>query len=284
MLDYRQARKTGICLESLRGEALDTVYVVDNSGDTAHSRELTATLESLRSQDIGFRIEQLGTGENLGFAAGVNLAIETDLGSQAPHDRYLLINNDAIAEPGLVACLQQALQPDSGICVAAPGIVSAAAGTEYTLSYNRYLGLLTRRATPFSFQYASGCCLLVDRSALEGDRLFDPDFFMYCEDACLCWRLQREGRTVSVAEEARVYHEAGASSRKAGLFYEYHTARGHVLMAFKVYRHPLEIPLMLVCRLASLSLRSLNRCIRYRSLVPAWAFLLAWYPASIRVN
>jgi len=284
VLDYRQAGKTGICLESLRGEELDTVYVVDNSGDTGHSRELTATLETLRDQDIGFSIVQIRPARNLGFAAGVNLAVRTDLDTEAPHDHYLLINNDATAEPGLLACLQETLQADTTTCIAAPGIVSEVSGTEYGIWYNRYLGLLTRRATPFSFKYTSGCCLLVDKSALQGDRLFDPAFFMYCEDACLCWRLMREGRKFRVSDEARVHHESGASSQKAGLFYEYHTARGHVLMALKAYRHPLEIPLMLACRLVSLFLRSLTRCIRYRSLVPARAFLLACYPASLRIN
>ena len=284
VLDYRQAGKTGICLKSLGTEQLDTVYVVDNSGDNEHSRELTVVLENLRSQGIDFRLEEIRPGRNLGFAAGVNLAIRTDLDSATPHDRYLLINNDAVAEPGLLGRLQQAMQGEKRVCVAAPAVVSDNSGTEYGIWYNRYLGLLTRQATPFSFEYASGCCLLVDKAALQGDRLFDPDFFMYCEDACLSWRLQRENRIFLVTDQARVHHEAGASSRKAGLFYEYHTARGHVLMAFKAYRHPLEIPLMLACRLVTLSLRSITRCIRYRSLVPAWALLLAWYPASFRVN
>ena len=226
----------------------------------------------------------INPGQNLGFAAGVNLAIRTDLDSEAPHDRYLLINNDATAEAGLLARLQQGMDEDDGTCIVAPAVVSGDSGTEYSIWYNRYLGLLTRRPTLLSFPYASGCCLLVDKAALLDDRLFDPDFFMYCEDACLCWRLRQQQKSFRVVGNARVHHEAGASSQKAGLFYEYHTTRGHILMAFKAYRFPLEIPLMLTCKFFSLALRSLVRCIRYRSLVPARAFLLAWYPARQRLN
>jgi GT2 family glycosyltransferase len=284
VLDYRKADLTGRCLASLMGEGLDTVYVVDNSADAGHSRKLTETLKKIRNQGIDYNIVAINPGLNLGFAAGVNFVIRTDLDSAAPHDRYLLINNDATAEAGLLTRLQQAMVEDSRTCIVAPAVVSGDSETEYNIWYNRYLGLLTRKPTPLSFEYASGCCLLVDKAALQGDRLFDPVFFMYCEDAYLCWRLQRDQQLFRVVENARVHHEVGASSKKAGLFYEYHTARGHILMAFKAYRHPLEIPLMLACRLVTLSLRSITRCIRYRSLVPAWALLLAWYPASVRIN
>lgn len=284
VLNYRKAQKTAACLDSLAGQGLDTVYVIDNSNDTASSRELRETLKRFDEDSPGYRLVCLTPDANLGFAGGVNYAIEKDRSNGAAHERYLLINNDATAMPGMLDKLQQALQTDERICMSAPSIISRDGTVEEGLWYNRYLGTLGHRPAPLSFRYASGCCMLINATSLQDGRLFDPAFFMYCEDAFLCWRLQQAGMEFRIIPEARIQHEEGASSQKAGLFYEYQTARGHILMAFRAYRQPLEVPLMLACRLVTLSLRSLSRCIRYRSPVPALALLLAWYPPALRLN
>lgn len=120
--------------------------------------------------------------------------------------------DDATAESGLLTRLQQAMEEDTRTCIVSAAVVSGDFETESSIWYNHYLGVLTRQPTLLSFAYASGCCLLVGKAALQDDHLYDLDLFMYCEDACLCWRLQRKQQIFRVAGDARIHHVAGASS------------------------------------------------------------------------
>jgi GT2 family glycosyltransferase len=284
LLNYRGAEKTIRCLESLVGQGLSTVIIVDNSDNEVCSGDLRKSIEKLDSGNLDYRIRLVTAQENLGFAKGINFAISNDRESSTSHDYYLVINNDATAQPGLVAKLHQALLNDDDILLTAPCIKAPETEEECGLWYNRYLGLLTKNRTPLSFRYVSGCCMMVDKCLATGNRLFDPGFFMYCEDAFLCWKLARQEQGFRLVTDALVMHDVGASSQKAKIFYEYHTARGHVLMAVKAFKSPLEVPLMLIPKLLTLSLRSVVRCIRYKSLVPAYALLLACYPLNIKVS
>jgi len=283
LLDYRGAERTTKCLESLAGQGLSTAIIVDNSEDNVSSTQLKNNLDKLDTKSLGYHIRLITAQENLGFANGVNLAVSNDRDSSHPHDYYLIINNDATARTGLVEKLYRALLEDAGVLLTAPCIL-ATETEECGAWYNRYLGLLTKKRTPFSFQYASGCCMMFGNSLAAEREIFDPDFFMYCEDAFLGWKLTRKKQEFRLVTDAHVQHETGASSQKAGIFYEYHIARGHVLMAVKAFNSPLEIPLMLITKLLTLLLRSIARCIRYKSLVPAYALLLACYPSGIKIR
>src|SRR3954454_12100794 len=61
------------------------------------------------------QVELLRTGANLGFAGGNNVGIRRAFERGA--DWVLLLNNDAVAEPGLVEALERAAaaRPDAGL-------------------------------------------------------------------------------------------------------------------------------------------------------------------------
>lgn len=283
VLDFRGADKTGACLESLVNQGLSAIYVVDNCDHADWSARLEKTVARFSDSNPDLDVRLLGTSGNLGFANGVNFAIATDMDTPQPHDFYLLINNDATAGPGLMAGLLQTLGEDRDIFLAAPCIRQQDAGKEYGLWYNRYTGILSRNRLSLSFHYISGCCMLVDSRLIKNNELFDPDFFMYGEDVFLCWQMRKNKQKYKLVKNVYVQHEAGASSRKSGMFYEYHTARGHVLIALKAWHSEIEIPLMLVTKCFALLARALLRCLSYRSIVPVRAFFLAWFPVKIRV-
>ena len=283
LLDYRGAERTTKCLESLAGQGLSTAIIVDNSEDDVSSTQLKNNIAKLDTTTLGYQIRLVTAQENLGFANGINFAVSNDRDSSHPHDYYLIINNDATAQIGLVEKLYLALLKEEEVLLTAPCILTPET-EECGAWYNRYLGLVTKKRIPFSFQYASGCCMMFGNSLAAEREIFDPDFFMYCEDAFLCWKLTRKKQEFRLVTDAHVEHETGASSKKAGIFYEYHIARGHILMAVKTFNSPLEIPLMLISKLLTLVLRSIVRCIRYRSLVPAYALLLACCPSGIKIR
>jgi len=279
VLNYRDAARTEACLRSLAGQGLDILLVVDNSADQHFSDELAEMLTRLNAH-VDCRLRLLKPGSNLGFARGVNLALNDE---DARHcDTFLLINNDAVAMPGMVVHLAAALV-DADMAMVAPTVVDVTGKHQPMFWYQRFFGLLTAHSLPGSFPYLSGCCLLVRREMLEEGKLFDEDFFMYGEDTLLGWRLARAGRVLRRVNDAVVRHTSGGSSRQGQLFYEYHTARAHVLLALKTWHSPLEIPLLLATKSIGLALRALRRSARCGSGVPLLAFILAWFPMKIRV-
>jgi GT2 family glycosyltransferase len=279
ILDYQAADKTEACLRSLIGQGLVTVYLVDNCASVRASAELRDAIDRLRNV-IDFEIVPLNGSENLGFAKGVNFALRHDRRSTSRHDYYLLLNNDAVAGPSLVRELIKAVDQDRLVALVSPRIVSKDPGRERGIWYHRYLGLLSSDPGHFRYHYFTGCCLLFRRELVNDTGLFDEAFFMYGEDAELGWRLTRQDKRMVCAERVFVEHEYGPSVDRSSFFYEYHIARGHLLLSWKTWTHPAEIPLLLLFKLIGLGGRAIARSWRYRSASPLAALCLAWLPSK----
>jgi len=255
------------------------VLVVDNSASQFYEQELADMIER-QVQTLGFSLQLLNSNCNLGFARGVNFALQS--ADCRSCDAILLINNDAVAFPGMVSGLAEALGRTKAQVVA-PTVVDEDAIRQPVLWYQRYSGLQTKRKLPGSFPYLSGCCLLVHRDAFSGHGLFDEDFFMYGEDTCLGWGLARSREIPHCLPDVFVRHENRGSSRQGQLFYEYHSARAHVLLAKKTWYYALEIPALLVCKGIFLSIRACWRSVRFGTIVPLKASLMAWSRHDIQM-
>lgn len=113
VVNWRQAELSSAALASLerqtglaeRGVELGVVLVDNDSGD--------GSAALLRERHPGVLVVE--TGRNGGFGAGVNAGIRA-----RPADVYLLLNNDAVAEPGFAAALLATLEaePDAGAVTA----------------------------------------------------------------------------------------------------------------------------------------------------------------------
>jgi len=272
ILDYFGSSKTIACLTSLADQGLDTVMIVDNSGDSQANIQLQEALTDFRQSNKPFTIHQIVNSKNLGYAAGVNIALRW-LKKNQPHRYYLLINNDAQATPGMLTKLLQFMQEHDRTALTAPIIDMGQKEIAYSW-YHRFTGLMFSHHIIGTFPYLTGCCLLVDQR-IVGDALFDEDFFMYGEDVELCWRLRLSGWETACISQALVLHEGTGSSHHGGFFYEYHVARGHLLLAGKLAKHRCEIPFLYSWKLLILSARALLRSIRFRSLVPIKAWISA---------
>ena len=279
VLNYRDAARTAACMSSLIGQGLHTVLVIDNSDDAEAVEELAAMVDK-QFDHADYNLRLLNPGSNLGFAQGVNFGLNNV--AALNFDAYLLINNDAIAMPDMVSRLAIALF-DSNAEMVAPIVVDAKGKPLPILWYQRYFGLQTTFPLLGSFPYLSGCCLLVRREMLREGKLLDEDFFMYGEDTLLGWHLACKGMEPLRLNDAYVRHEGEGSSRRGKLFYEYHMARAHILLAKKTWCLSLEIPLQLVCKSLTLLLRALWRSLRFRNVVPLKAFFMAWRSMDIRV-
>lgn len=281
VLDYYGAEITKKCLISLIGQGLKTIYVLDNSLKGEAAATLKQALDHVLDQRPDFEIKAISAGTNLGFGKGVNYVIAHDRQDHMSHDYYLLLNNDAVAGPGLVVGLLQAMEHEPEAVLAAPRVVSSdSTEREQGVWYHRYLGLLYSRPGRFRFHYFTGCCLLFSRHLVDDRSLFEEAFFMYGEDAELAWRLTRDGHKTIYAESVFIEHEYGPSVDRSSFFYEYHMNRGHILLSFMTWRHPAEIPILLAAKYLALVLRAMTRSLRHRSVTPLLALSVASLPIS----
>ncbi|MHB1951293.1 MAG: glycosyltransferase [Acidiferrobacteraceae bacterium] len=277
VLNYFGSHHTKACVDSLASAPLVTLRIVDNSSDPGESMALSAIVEQSAARVSSPRVVLQASPRNLGFSGGVNSAVQAD-SRDGGHDYYLLINNDARATPGMVERLLQRIESDPACLAVAPVASPGSADERGVFWYHRYLGLQCRSRQPLSFPVVSGCCLLVSQAALRDGMLLDERFFMYGEDVALCWRISRSGGRVLIDHDAHVLHEGSQSSRYGSLFYEYHVARGHVLLARTTWVSRLEVPLMLATKFLSLLARALVRAVRLRRVTPLAGFALAWLP------
>ena len=192
------------------------------------------------------------------------------------------INKDAVAGPAVVSGLLTALKQNPQAALAAPRIVSNDPGREFGIWYHRYLGLLLSRPGRFRFHYFTGCCLLFRKDLVNSTGIFNELFFLYGEDVELGWRLIRQGKKMICAENVYVEHEYGPSVDRTSFFYEYHMARSHLLLSWKTWNHPVEIPLLLLLKFLGLSGRALVRSCRHRTWHPLAGLFLCCWPLRVR--
>ena len=278
VLDYRGAEKTEKCLLSLVGQGIRTAYVLDNSEAEISSAELHTAAERVRSTRPGFSIEILSAGKNLGFGRGVNFVLRYDRRCESPHDYYLLLNNDAVAGPGLVTGMIARFANDPDVALVTPRILSDDPGREFGIWYHRYFGLLLSRPGSGRVHYFTGCCLSFRKDLVTESGIFDESFFMYGEDAELGWRITRQGKKMVCAEDVFVRHDLGPSADRGKFFYEYHMTRSHLLLSLKTGLHPSEVPLLILTKYLGLACRAMIRTVRYHNWPPLLALLLACFP------
>ena len=173
--------------------------------------------------------------ENSGFAAGNNL------GWKVANGRYVLfLNPDTIVENGALdemirwmdanqkvgAVGPRMTYPDGELQFSARSFPNFGAG----LFRNSFLGRLfpnnpwskaylnadIDRTAPHEVDWLSGSAILARREALESlggeNGPWDEDFFMYCEDVDLCFRLKEKSWPRFYLPSATIQHHIGKSS------------------------------------------------------------------------
>jgi GT2 family glycosyltransferase len=192
------------CLDSLLEQTYPNyeVIVVDNGSSDGSVELLKGYLP---------RIKLTLNKENLGFAAGNNVAIR-----EATGEFIVLFNNDAVAHrewlERLIAGILTEPQADiaSGpIYFYEPSDVIWCAGVRIDMltGVNWLLGLYSRHFDPSDdFDYLAGCALLVRKRVFEEIGLIDERFFFYSEDVDFCLRAKRAGFALRLVPDAIVWH------------------------------------------------------------------------------
>lgn len=216
------------------------VLVVDNA-----SRDGSIERIAARFVDDG-RVRILRNDANLGFGAACNRGA-----AQANGEIIVFLNPDCLVDDGTLARLRTILDADERIGllgvlqVDAEGQVDPASRRRDPLfrralmSLSRLDGFAARWPSfagvdmPFAdgpalepVDAVSGALMALPRTVFERVGGFDEGYFLHCEDLDLCRRVRDSGYRVVCANEVRVVHGKGGSSRHRPVFVAWHKRRG----------------------------------------------------------
>ena len=224
VVTYNSGAAIAACLEALTREDC-AIIVVDNasSDDTVQRVEEFAKRHPARL---------LANEQNRGFGAAVNQGAR-----EASGDVLLILNPDAIAEPGAVAAMLSCMNSTRADAVGgalletdgqpARGFAFRRLPTLWPLIFEATLvnqlwpgNPVNRRNRCLDADYSrqqeveqpAGACLAVRRTAFERVGGFDEQFFpVWFEDVDLCKRLRDQSSSIFYCPEAR-FHHGGAHS------------------------------------------------------------------------
>ncbi len=277
ILNYFGTETTIKCINSVQKTLKPTIFLVDNSANQAERNRLTSLYQEQKEVYMFF------PSENLGFAAGVNLAIREAV--QKGFKWFLLLNNDAILLSGAGTQLRRAFNQWPTALIAP--VIRWGDRINKGNFYHKYFGLLVNERLPKSnvwLYYLTGCALAFDLGFLDKVGLMNEKFFMYGEDVEFTFRALEKGVPIKLIENELVYHEGSQSAGMASFFYEYHMTRMHYLLSFILLKHPLQKAMSILGKIMVLTSRAIIRSIRYKSWSPLTALILAPLPLKIRPN
>ena len=229
VVSHRSEATLDDCLHRLRAsDGVAQIRVVDNASDDA----TLAIVQRHATADA--RVHFIANPDNPGFAVACNQGAAD---SDGPWLAF--VNPDCLVEDGTLARLRAHAISLGGALVGADLVDET--GARDPAARRRFpdfaamlrdpsrarLGLAAEDTQPLQqVDAVSGALILLPRAAFARVGGFDERYRLHAEDLDLCCRLRRSGVAVAVANDVRVVHVRGVSSRTRPLFVEWHKHRG----------------------------------------------------------
>ena len=230
VVSHESATTLHECLTRLQtAEGVCEIRIVDNAS-------LDATLDVIQrhaAQDS--RVRFIGNPDNPGFAVACNqgarestapwlafinpdLMVETDTLSRLRAHAEALCGNvvlgvDLVDETGVPDQAARRRDPDFGAMLSSP--IASRLGVPVDASSGAQV-----------VDAVSGALMLMPRELFDRLQGFDEGYRLHAEDLDLCRRARMLGAVVAIANDIRVLHVRGVSSRARPLFVEWHKHRG----------------------------------------------------------
>lgn len=196
--------------------ALATIWVADNASTDGSVDFIKNNFKTVNT--ISFK-------ENLGFAEGYNQAIKN-----LPCQYVLLLNSDVEVTENWIQPLYNAIKNDRSLAACQPKLLNYNAKDTFEYA-GAAGGLIDKYGYPFcrgrifdhmekdvgqyddeiEIFWASGACMLVNRSLFITAGGFDKDFFAHMEEIDLCWRLKNLGYKIKYIPTSTIYHVGGGT-------------------------------------------------------------------------
>ena len=216
------------CLDALSNQTFTDfeAIVVDNA-----STDLSADVVEQHYSHIRLLRQQ----ENVGFAKANNLAVAIARG-----EWIALLNNDAFPERHWLEELTKAakqyprhagfascqIQANNSSVLDGAGDSYHILGLSWRRGYGQPVNAFDDRASDIFSPCAAAALYRRDRFIEVGG--FDENFFCYCEDIDLAYRMNLNGDRFLYVPTARVHHIGSASTNKTSEFARYHGHRNLV--------------------------------------------------------
>ena len=240
VISYNTREVLRECLQSIIAECAllpagveAEVLVVDNASTDGSSEMVEREFAMASNPASSCPVRLIRSNVNLGFAAANNLAME------AARGRYLvLLNSDASFHPGALRLSIQRMDANTTVGLGGARLVgphgewqpSARAfptlwhvfvvlsGLASRYPKSRIFGAFDRTWAGPDLQaevdWVPGAFSIMRREALVKTGLFDPRFFLYCEEVDLCRRIKAQAFRVLYWPDVVVTHIGGESSRQ----------------------------------------------------------------------
>ena len=221
-VNYKTSR---LCADSIQSVLEKTdglryeIIVADNNSEDGSAEFL--------SQTFGDTVKIISLAENIGFGRANNVAIETAAG-----EFVFLLNTDTLLVNNAIKILYDFIKTDDTIGVVGGNLYDKEMRPNH--SFHRKVGLteynlfhlywkmfrrkLCKKREDFNYSQKSkavdmitGADMLVRKSVLDKTGGFDPDFFMYSEDAELSYRIRKVGYKIISVPQAKIIHYGGMS-------------------------------------------------------------------------
>jgi hypothetical protein len=245
VVTHRSASTIDACLERLRAaDGVAAIRVVDNASDDD-------TLEVVqRHAAVDPRLRFVANPDNPGFGTGCNQGAHA-LDAAQGIVWLAFVNPDCLVDPGSLAALRAHARQLDGNALLGADLVDEA-GTRDAAARRRDPDFAAMLRTPAAARLGvpldpgrslqtvdavSGALLLLPRLLFERLGGFDTGYRLHAEDLDLCRRARAAGAVVAVANDVRVVHLRGVSSRSRPLFVEWHKHRG-LWRYFRTFESP----------------------------------------------
>jgi hypothetical protein len=234
VVTHESASTIDDCLTRLRrSEGVSQIRIVDND-----SRDGTLAIVQ-RHAASDSRVHFIGNPHNPGFSVGCNQGARD---CDAPWLAF--VNPDCLVEADTLArLLAHARGSEAGMLIGADlvdesGVRDGAArrrDPDFGAMLKDAIGGRGKRPLDVPLDdgqvlqrvdAVSGALMLLPRALFDRVGGFDEGYRLHAEDLDLCRRVRMAGASVAVANDVRVVHVRGVSSRARPLFVEWHKHRG----------------------------------------------------------
>jgi GT2 family glycosyltransferase len=242
VVTWNEYRDTAECLDSL----LDLTYpnveavLVDNGSTDGSVERLEAEFPS---------VDVVHTGENLGYAGGMNVGTREVLDRGV--DYVWQLNNDVVVpDESLLSDLVDTMEAHEDIGMLTP-LVKEYPNTDTVWFWKGTLDWSTGNADHVEptdslpgglveNDYIPNCSLLFPSAVLEEVGLLPEEYFLYFDDVEHAVRISAAGCRLVTDMTTEIYHKESKSSRgELGPMYSYYRSRNTVLFA-KRFRDRVE--------------------------------------------
>lgn len=220
VINWNNPGDTIICIKSINYLNYTNyhVLIIDNGSDDDSLRLLS---EATKDNP---RFTVMETGDNLGFSGGVNYGIVK--ASEMKADYIWLLNNDTEVAPDCLSNLIKAMEENSDVAIAGSKILLASerntiwhAGATFAMytGQPQHLGMGADINDPaYSsnkfVDYVTGSSLIIRKNDIETIGFMDDRFYLYYEEADLCYRARNHGLKILYVAESKLWHKVAASS------------------------------------------------------------------------